>query len=199
MTEHARYFDCLLIATAGHGLAVEYQGRPLPGVQVPAGAVGGLVGVTAWDPRSCAWIFDGYKDQSLRRRPELDNGPRMGWSNASRPAGWTAPRGLLPGAGGGFVEDETEKFTVRVPPEFVSVAARYRVPVARLLRAFVADACCIEPQPGEPRADGYRRTSPAAHSAALGYLAAAFGEPSDDSGRCVLPVDDDACEVVTIM
>jgi len=198
MNQHATYFDCTLNQTAGAGLSVEYQGRRLPGVQVPAGAVGGLVGVTAWDPRAGAWIFDGYKDQSLRRRPELDNGPRIGWSNASRPAGWTAPRGILPGVLGRFEEDETEAFRVRVPPEFISVAALHRVPVARLLRAFVADCCGIEQAQGVPRADGYQQSSGAAHLAALDYLAAAFGEPTNQAGRVLMPAEDDECEVVTI-
>jgi len=197
MTEHARYFDCTLIESAA-GLAVEYQGRRLPGVQVPAGAVGGLVGVTGWDQRAAAWIFTAYMDPTLRRRTELDSAQRLGWCNASRPAGLTAPRGLVPGVLGAFVDDETEAFRVRVPPEFISVAARYRAPVAKLLRAFVADACGITQAQGVPRADGYSQTNSAAHAAALGYLAAAFGQPHDEAERCVLAAEDDECEVVTI-
>jgi len=197
MNQHATYFDCTLIQTAG-GLAVEYQGRTLPGVQVPPGALAGGVGVTTWDPGAGAWIFDGYQDPSLKRRAELDSPQRMGWSNASRPGGWTAPRGILPGVQGAFVDDETETFKVRVPPEFVTVAALHRVPVSKLLHAFVADACGIAQAPGVPRADGYQQTSTGAHSAALGYLAAAFGEPTNQAGRVLMPAEDDECDVVTI-
>lgn len=197
MNQHATYFDCLLTVGA-EGLVVEYQGRPLPGVQVPAGAVGGLVGVTAWSPGAATWIFSPYLDAALRRRPELDSPQRLGWRNASRPGGWTAPRGILPGVGGAFVEDETESFRVRVPPEFISVAARYRVNVARLLRAFVADACGIEPRPGVPRADSYSKTNSAAHAAAGAYLIAAFGQPKHEASQFVLPAEDDECELVTI-
>ena len=78
------------------------------------------------------------------------------------------------------------------------MAARNRVPVAKLLRAFVADACGIEPRKGEPRADGYRQTNSAAHLAALDYLKAACGPPHDEAGRCVLAAEDDECEVETI-
>lgn len=198
MTEHATYFDCTLIPAAGW-LAVEYQGRRLPGVQVPPGAEVGAVGVTAWDTGASAWIFAPYLDDTLRRCPELDHGKRLGWTNARRPGGWTAPRGLLPGVDGAFVADETEKFSVRVPPEFGTVAARHGVHVAKLLRAFVADCCGIQPAPGVPRADGYQSTGQAAHSAALAYLTAAFEQPKDQAGHCVLPTDDDdECELVTL-
>jgi hypothetical protein len=109
MNQHATYFDCTLIEAAA-GMAVEYQGRALPGVRLAPGVVGGLVGVTDWDQRAATWIFAAYLDQSLRRRPELDGLGRIGWANARRPGGWTAPRGLLPGINGAFVDDETEKF-----------------------------------------------------------------------------------------
>lgn len=42
--------------------------------------------------------FVPYPDQTLRRRPELDDGDQLGWMSQARPDGFTAPRGIVPGA-----------------------------------------------------------------------------------------------------
>lgn len=189
MNKHAEYFDCTLIEGAA-GVAVEYQGRPLPGVQVPPGALGGLVGVTVWAPAG-GWVFKPYLDQSMRRRPELDDVGRIGWANERSPAGWTAPRGLLPGAHGNFVGDATETVTIAVPQEFFQLCGWYGVTSEDVLRAFIADSCSIEHTEADPRADRYDCHGPAQRYAAEDYLNATFGPLADIRNVVVCRLDDD--------
>lgn len=102
-------------------------------------------------------IFRAYQDQSLRRVYELDTTNdehqmvplnhgkwphhrahmTCGWRCDSRPTGFLAPAGLVPGAKGEFVPDETEVVSVRIPPEFEWEARRHQMKPAELLESFI--------------------------------------------------------------
>lgn len=113
-----------------------------------------------------ACYFRDYIDQSLHRVPELDSTDRspglggraaevVGWRCDSRPGGFRAPVGLIPGEAGRFVPDETDAVTVRVPPEFVRECRRVQMSPESVLRSFVGDLAGIQNFVANPRADGY--------------------------------------------
>jgi len=110
--------------------------------------------------------FRPYVDPSLRRVPELDCSVRTapgegrapevaGWVCDSRPRGFRAPMGLIPGENGRFISDETVSVTIRVPPEFVRECRRVQRSPEELLRSFVGDLAGIQNYVSCPRADGY--------------------------------------------
>lgn len=113
-----------------------------------------------------ACYFHAYIDQSLRRVPELDSAERLsrddgralevvGWCCESRPSGFRAPVGIIPGEGGRFVADETVVVTVRVPSEFVRECWRVQMTPEAVLRSFVGDLAGTQNFVACPRADGY--------------------------------------------
>lgn len=117
------------------------------------------------DPAS-ACVFYAYIDQSLRRVPELDSHDRtlsddgralevIGWRCDTKPQGFRAPVGIIPGADGAFVPDETVAITLRVPPEFLRECKRVQMTPQALLRSFVGDLAGIASYINTPRADGY--------------------------------------------
>lgn len=197
------YYDCLIVST--EPARVKYEGRELAGVQLSAGAAVGAVGVTTWDAAAATWTFTAYLDASLRRRSELDSPGRVGWSNARRPGGWTCPRGIVPGERGMFHEDDTEQVTIAIPQEFFEICRIFRVSVDNALRAFIADACGIENNPNDQRADGYNRTSEKGTNAAEDYLNVAFSSRVDLRSLVVyrlpdddLDEDDEECQLIQI-
>ena len=185
MQTHAIYFDATTTAAG----AVLYQSRELPGVEVPPGTQSGAVGVVAFE--AGAWCFRPYLDPTLRRRPELDDAQAIGWSNRRQPGGWTAPRGLVPGAAGRFVEDATAPVLLDVPAEFFNLARECRTSAEVLLRGFISDACAIFDNAAEPRADRYHRTSDAATAAAEDYINAAWASEVDLAQVVVYRIPDD--------
>ncbi|POA73651.1 MULTISPECIES: hypothetical protein [unclassified Pseudomonas] len=122
-----------------------------------------------------AMIFRAYQDQSLRRVYELDTTndefqmvplnhgkwphhrahSQCGWRCDSRPTGFLAPAGLVPGANGEFVPDETEVVSVRIPPEFEWEARRHQMKPADLLESFIGDLAGIQNYGSNPRADRF--------------------------------------------
>ena len=120
-------------------------------------------------------IFRAYQDQSLRRVYELDTTNdefqmvplnhgkwphhrahlTCGWRCDSRPTGFLAPAGLVPGAKGEFVPDETEVVSVRIPPEFEWEARRHQMKPAELLESFIGDLAGIQNFGNRPRADRF--------------------------------------------
>lgn len=112
-----------------------------------------------------ACYFRAYLDQSLRRVPELDSNEAsandgrsseiIGWCCDSKPNGFRAPVGLIPGEDGRFVPDETQEVTLRVPREFVRESRRVQMTPHDLLRSFVGDLAGIRNYAILPRADGY--------------------------------------------
>lgn len=120
-------------------------------------------------------IFRAYQDQSLRRVYELDTTNdehqmvplnhgkwphhrahmTCGWRCDSRPTGFLAPAGLVPGAKGEFVPDETEVVSVRIPPEFEWEARRHQMKPAELLESFIGDLAGIQNYGSRPRADRF--------------------------------------------
>jgi hypothetical protein len=151
------------------------------------------------------WAFAQYIDQTLTRRPELDDQGRIGWANARRPGGWTAPRNIIPGIDGRFFENETECVTLAVPQEFFELCRFFQVSVEDALRSFIADACNIEDSASDPRADSYNRTGERGKNAAEDYLNTVFSSrinprsivvycsPDDD-----LDEDDEECPRIQI-
>lgn len=116
--------------------------------------------------RGC--YFWPYIDQSLRRLPELDRhgNPHstvrddrhqaiVGWGCDSRPDGFCAPLGIIPGSSGQFVPDETQLVSLRVPPEFIRECYRFNMLPEELLRSFVGDLAGIHNLVDNPRSDGY--------------------------------------------
>lgn len=113
-----------------------------------------------------ACYFRAYMDPSLRRVPELDSAERstehdgraaevVGWRCDSRPGGFRAPVGIIPGESGRFVSDETVAVTVRVPAEFVRECRRVQMTPEAVLRSFVGDLAGIQNFVACPRADRY--------------------------------------------
>ncbi|MDV7399385.1 hypothetical protein RZS08_48685, partial [Arthrospira platensis SPKY1] len=87
-----------------------------------------------------SWVFHAYLDQSLERRPELDQIARYGWTCRSKPAGFTCPAWIVPGDNGEFIEDETELFHIHVPPEFMELCDHFGMDIEAVLYGFIADA-----------------------------------------------------------
>lgn len=113
-----------------------------------------------------ACYFRVYLDQSLRRIPELDNlqGRRdpdgrvlgtVGWWRESKPDGFLAPVGLIPGEHGSFIWDETIAVTIRVPPEFVRECRAVQRSPEEVLKGFVADLAGISNYVSHPRSDRF--------------------------------------------
>lgn len=155
----AVYLDARLEAVSDAGmLRFAFNGRSIvrparAGVEKYLRDKIGAVGVVDYVRELGAWRFIAYLDQSLRRMPELDDGDRTGWSNDTKPEGWTAPRSIIPGDLGKFVEDETESVPVRVPTEFFDLCESFGVEPERLLGGFIADVCGIQNLVNCPRAD----------------------------------------------
>jgi hypothetical protein len=113
-----------------------------------------------------ACYFRDYPDQSLRRVPELDDlrGTRfsngkvpatVGWCCESKPTGFLAPAGLIPGEYGQFIPDETVSVTVRVPPEFVRECRGVQRSPEEVLHGFIGDLAGISNYVNAPRADQF--------------------------------------------
>jgi hypothetical protein len=133
------------------------------------GKVGYLVratSISSEDMPAGACYFHHYFDQSLRRVPELDdlrdrrdpNGrvlETVGWWCESKPDGFLAPAGLIPGDEGRFISDETIAITIRVPPEFARVCRSVQRSPEEVLHGFVADLADISNYVSHPRADGF--------------------------------------------
>ncbi|MBX8557101.1 hypothetical protein K5D56_21785 [Pseudomonas cichorii] len=127
------------------------------------------------DEEPGAVFFRPYQDQSLRRVYELDSTNEAfqlvplnfgiyphhrahcvcGWRCDSRPDGFLAPAGLVPGANGEFVHDETDVVSVRIPPEFSREALRHQMKTVELLESFIGDLAGIHNFANKPRADRY--------------------------------------------
>jgi len=183
---YAEYYDCQLVSRS-----VRYQGRTLPGVQLPLAAADGLIGVTRWNIATARWTFTPYLDQSMRRRPELDESKSMGWANERCPDGWTAPRDVVPGVRGLFVEDDTSPVTIDVPGEFLQLCGWFGVTSEAVIRAFIADACAIKNSPDDPRADGYNTNGLHSQYAAEDYMNTAFGPGADIKAVVVCRLDNE--------
>lgn len=129
--------------------------------------------------------FNAYLDQSLRRVPELDSYARaegheralavVGWRCDSRPNGFLAPTGIVPGDGGRFVPDETVPVTIRVPPEFLRECQRVQMTPEQVLRSFVGDLSGIQNYVTTPRADGYGSNGSDERDRAADWLDRAHG------------------------
>lgn len=179
----AIYYDACLtgIDDAGN-LVLDYLGRSieLPTFE-PAGAYllkqVGQVGVVMYAEEGL-WRFNAYLDQSLRRRPELDGTDWLGWYNEAKkevsPNGWTAPRGVVPGEDGAFIEDDTDPVEIQVPQEFFDLADEYGLTVEHVLKGFIADACSLTNYVREPRGDGYSSNGSDERMMAQEYLERAY-------------------------
>ena len=109
------------------------------------------------------FLFWPYPDQRLRRWPEQDipvdevRGYMGAWS-------WrldgsddriTVRPGFIPGQGGRYIEDETDKVEIDIPPEFFGLCEARGVSVDQVLRGFIADVCGLHNFVNNPRADGF--------------------------------------------
>lgn len=161
------------IGKFGHVVAV----KPIPGaVQAPPDG---------------ACYFRDYVDQSLRRVPELDgNKGEFGWLCDAYPNGFTAPPHIIPGEGGRYVPDLTEKVTVRVPPEFVRECRRVQLSPQQLLEGFIADAAGIQNYVNCPRADGFGSNGSDEREMADAWIQRAYGMNAVDLDA----LDDEALE-----
>ena len=175
----ATYYDAHLIDATEAGLVLEYQGRrlELPTFQ-PVGDwlrnQIGQTGVVECAPEDQCWRFNAYLDQSLRRMSEFDQPERLGWRNDTDPDGWTAPRSIIPGKDGAFIEDDTEPVQIDVPPEFFDLCARYQLTPEAVLRGFIADTCDLISYVREPRGDGYGSNGSDERMMASDYLNRAY-------------------------
>ncbi|HAR44092.1 MAG TPA: hypothetical protein DCS07_15910 [Bdellovibrionales bacterium] len=124
--------------------------------------------------------FRPYLDQSLRRRYELDNNDRIGWTNDTRPEGWTAPRVVIPGVKGQFVEDNICIMHLPVPPEFLDLCDYHDIRPWDMLRRFMADLCNLDSPQEKPRADGLCCSGSDEHMLARDYFERSQGVDLDD-------------------
>lgn len=161
------------------------------------------------DPEPGAVFFRPYQDQSLRRVYELDSTNEeyqlvplnlgiyphhradcvCGWRCDSRPEGFLAPAGLVPGANGEFVHDETEVVSVRIPPEFSREARRHQMKPVELLESFIGDLAGIHNFANKPRADRYGSNGSDERMLASNWLDRAHGMNALDASEL-----DDATE-----
>lgn len=174
------YHDARLVAVNDQGLVLDYCGKvvTLPTFEPPLDHLDtefGKVGLVEWVPSSQCWRFRSYYDQSLRRVFEFDHGDRIGWRNDADPDGWTAPRCVVPGVNGAFIEDETELYELYIPPEFVQMCAEFDCDPDEVLRGFIADACGLVNAADEPRADGYCTNGSDERMFAGDYIHRAYG------------------------
>ena len=93
-----RIHDDVAVQTSGrddHGpyLVLEGEGGPFE-ADWPAGRPAPAQGTRG---RLSGEGFTPYPDQSLHRRPDLDDGDHLGWETAAQPQGFTAPRQDVPG------------------------------------------------------------------------------------------------------
>lgn len=175
MVSHPVYFDAVLHAVTEDRLVLDYFGRKLElSTFLPISdwmkSKVGKVGVVQFEPNGECWRFSDYLDQSMRRAFELDGTDRIGWINDANPAGWTAPRCVIPGENGQFVEDETSPVTIDVPLEFYDLCNRHEVTPETVLRGFVADVCDLVSYVRAPRADGYSSNGSDERSMAADYF-----------------------------
>lgn len=174
------YYDARLIAVSDTGaMGLDYMGRSLelltftPTSDYLRNQVG-QIGVVMYASEGQCWRFNAYLDQTLRRMPELDSATDLGWHNEARkdvsPNGWTAPRGIVPGMQGAFVEIDTDPVTIDVPAEFFDLCDGYGLTVEAVLRGFIADACGLMNYVREPRGDGYNSNGSDERMMAQDYL-----------------------------
>jgi hypothetical protein len=121
----------------------------------------------------------------LRRFPELDSYLWLGWTNATDPEGWVAPRSIVPGEDGAFVADECTVLKIDIPPEFLDLACRYDTDPEKLLRLFIADACGLESSATLPRGDLYSSKGSDEREMAQLYLSRAWGRAGGRSAVIV--------------
>lgn len=129
--------------------------------------------------------FRPYPDPSLRRLFDLDyvgsdGKTNAGWVCDSRPNGFYAPSGLIPGTDGNFVSDQTVEVTLRVPPEFVRECRRVQRSPEELLRGFVADAAGIQNYVNCPREDKYSSNGSDERDMAEAWINRAYGMDAID-------------------
>lgn len=174
---HQAYHDARLIAVNGQALVIEYQGQQieLPTFEGWLSQSLGQVGIVQWAPESQCWRFNGYCDQSLRRVFELDHAERIGWRNDANPGGWTAPRCVVPGVDGAFVEDDTTAVVIDVPQVFFDRCELYGRTPEEVLRGFIADTCDLGSYLSAPRADQYCSNGSDEQMLASNYLDRIFG------------------------
>jgi len=133
-----------------------------------------------------ASYFRDYLDQSLRRVPELDDlrGTRfangkvpatVGWWCESKPTGFLAPAGLIPGENGQFIPDETIAVMVRVPPEFVRECRGVQRSPEEVLHGFIGDLAGISNYVSAPRADQFGSNGSDERMYAEQWLGRAYG------------------------
>lgn len=178
------YYDATLTDANETGMVLAYQGRVL-NLQTfqPIGDwlhnwlhnQTGQVGIVQYAHGSECWRFSAYLDQSLRRVFELDHDDRIGWRNDSNQDGWTAPRCVVPGKDGAFIESTTEELMIDIPDEFFVLCGHYKGTPESVLRGFIADACEIKSYVSEPRADGYCSNGSDERGMAVDYLDRAYG------------------------
>lgn len=135
--------------------------------------------------------FYDYMDQSLRRVPELDldhmpynsDGRKenvVGWTCEMIPNGFLAPIGVIPGNAGGFMSDDTEAVTIRVPKDFFRVCRRYKSTPKDVLSGFIADIINAQNYLTYPRADGYQSHGSDEREYANSWLLRAYGHDEVD-------------------
>lgn len=135
--------------------------------------------------------FYEYTDQSLRRVPELDlnqmpsdndgrNENVVGWTCSMIPNGFLAPMGIIPGNAGGFMSDDTEAVTIRVPQEFFRACRRFKSTPNDVLRGFIADVIGAQNFFTYPRADGYQSHGSDERDYAESWMKRAYGHDEID-------------------
>lgn len=174
----AVFFDAVLDESPdGSLLAIQYQGnRVLLDSSAQhlsfAHASTGQIGHVRCS--ATGWRFTAYLDQSLRRCPELDSAEYLGWRNDSYPDGFDAPRRIVPGEKGKFIDDETELLAIDIPPEFSELCSQFQTTPLEVLRSFIADAAELQNFVVCPRADGYSSRGSDERRIARDYLERAY-------------------------
>jgi hypothetical protein len=203
------YFDAFLVGVLSSSkesekLVIEYNGQKisLPTDQdyahalqkrLHSGDIPGRRGAARLMSRNAVGLpvrydFDIYPDQTLTRVFELDifdytadgyNVNCIGWRNEQNPAGFLAPKGVIPGVHGNFVTDGTESFEIDVPYQFTNLCTSMGSDTVSVFRDFMATACRITSTPELPRADFLTSKGPELEKLLTRYLEAAY-KPSEN-------------------
>lgn len=147
----------------------------------------GEIGVLRLGVMPRGWGWRPYPDQRLRRAPERDDiaSGRWAWRLIRADAGCADEYllrkvGVIPGANGAFVRQDTQTVAIDLPREFRELCRAHRQQPAAVLRAFIADVCALKSLAKCPREDGYCSVGSDERRLARDYFDRAYGMYLED-------------------
>lgn len=146
----------------------------------------GEIGVLRLGLLHRGWGWRPYPDQRLRRAPEHDDPAsgrwawRLGTNTDSVDSYLLTKVGVIPGANGAFIRQDSEPATMDLPREFRELCLAHRQEPVAVLRGFIADLCELQNYVKCPREDGYCSLGSDERRLAQDYFDRAYGVYLDD-------------------